>query len=232
MIKIDCAVIPAYNEKETIVSVVRAITRSVRLCIVIDDGSTDGTGYLAKQAGAQVMRLPKNLGTGKATQAGLRRASFLDVSSIVLMDADGQHDPRVIPKLSRALSGDVDMVIGSRYLERSPFSTSVFRRFGTWLISLLFFAFWGIRIHDPTSGFRVFNRRVLRLFVRQYPSLFPEPESLLLLQKHGYVVREIPIRMRKRRYGRSSISFFKALFLMVHILATFTKTGVSRRWKG
>ena len=229
MIKIDCAVIPAYNEKETIAAVVRAITRSVRFCIVVDDGSIDGTGQLARQAGAQVIRLPKNLGTGKATQAGLRRTATLDVSSVVLLDADGQHNPRVIPKLARALSDDVDMVIGSRYLERSPFSTSVFRRFGTRFISFLFFAFWRMRIHDPTSGFRVFNRRVLRLFVRQYPSVFPEPESLLLLQKHGYVVKEIPIRMRKRRYGRSSIGFFKAVFLMVHILVTFAKIGVSRR---
>jgi glycosyltransferase involved in cell wall biosynthesis len=222
---VDCAVIPAYNEVSTIADVIRKAKRYVRVCIVVDDASSDETYFVAQASGADAIRLPKNIGTGKAVQIGLQYAQSLRYSSVVLLDADGQHNPDDIPRLAVSLLGDTDLVIGSRYLKNSASSTSFLRVLGTSFISFLLTALWGVSVKDPTSGFRIFNQRVLRVFSEHYPSVFPEPESLLLL-KDEFTIREVPVQMFKRQHGRSSIAGYRGAALMIYILVVFIRNAL------
>jgi glycosyltransferase involved in cell wall biosynthesis len=212
-------VIPAYNEEHSVGSIVRDVLKSpmIARCIVVDDGSNDGTALLAKKAGATVLSNPLTIGAGSSIARGLDYALRKRADAVIVMDADGQHDPWYIKNLLHTMSGNTDMVIGSRYLTSTAASTSFPRRVGTRLISLCIRAAFGSVIHDPTSGFRAMNSKTARFLAGLYATPFPEPDTVLALIVNGFVLKEASVIMRQRAFGRSSINTLKAIFLMIYI---------------
>lgn len=214
------ALIPAYNEEFSIADVVKKVKAHafIKECIVVDDGSLDKTGEVARKAGAKILRPKMNVGTGKATHLGLQEVIKHDTERVILLDADGQHDPVYLPKLIQALDGETDLVIGSRYLTGKSKSTSFLRKIGTKIISIVIFLKYGQRIYDPTSGFRVLTKKALKQFTEQYPYTFSEPEVVIEAIKNGMKIKEVPIDMKPRIYGTSTIKITKAFQLMFYIL--------------
>ena len=220
------AVVPAYNEAATVGPVINAIHREAPQfdVLVVDDGSTDGTGSVAEAAGARVLRLPFNLGIGGAVQSGFSFALEHGYDYLVQVDADGQHDPAQIRCLIESMDEDprTDMVCGSRFLEgrrgdfRYPAPMS--RRTGIHLFAFILSRIVGQRVSDPTSGFRLCNRRAIALFARDYPHDYPEVEAVLMLHYHRLRMREVPVRMYQRGGGSSSIRSGKSVYYMVKVL--------------
>ena len=216
------AVVPAYNEATTVADVVRGVTRSRPDfdVLVIDDGSTDGTGAVAESAGATVVRHPFNLGIGGAVQSGFTFALDNDYDYMVQVDADGQHDPDYLRKLIGAMDQDptLDMVCGSRFLRGGEYPAPISRRTGIHIFAFILSRIVGQRISDPTSGFRLYNRRAIALFARDYPHDYPEVEAVLMLHFHRLRMTEIPVRMFKRGGGVSSINSGKSVYYMIKVL--------------
>ena len=216
------AVVPALDEERAIARVIaeiRAHDAGLEI-VVVDDGSSDRTGEEARAAGARVLRLPFNLGIGGAVQTGFRYAFENGYDLAVRVDGDGQHDPAQLGAVvDPVLRGEADIAVGSRYLSPAGgYRSSVPRRLGTrvlaWTVSLL----TGQRITDPTSGFQALNRRALALFAADYPHDYPEVEALVLLLRHRLRLREVPIEMRARTGGRSSIRTLSSGYYMVKVL--------------
>ena len=221
----DClAVIPAYNEAATVGSVVRSIQDQAPGfdIVVIDDGSTDATSEVAERAGARVIRHPFNLGIGGAVQAGFIYALENGYDYMVQVDADGQHDPGQIRVLQETMAGDpaIDMVVGSRFLTSDyEYPAPISRRTGIHIFAFACSRIVGQRVSDPTSGFRLCNRRAIQLFARDYPHDYPEVEGILMLHYHRLRMREVPVQMYLRGGGVSSIgSSGKSAYYMVKVL--------------
>ncbi|HEY7344097.1 MAG TPA: glycosyltransferase family 2 protein [Gaiella sp.] len=224
------AVVPAFEEEAAIGAVVAEIVAfdpSIDV-VVVDDGSSDGTAAAAAAAGATVVRLPFNLGIGAAVQTGFRWALERDYDLAVRLDGDGQHDPAELPKLLAPIERDeADVVTGSRFREEEDgYRPPLGRRVGiTWfarLVSLLS----GQRVTDTTSGFQALNRSGIELFARDYPSDYPEVEATVLLLKHRLRLVEVPVRMREREHGSSSITFLRSVYYAIKVtLALFIAMG-------
>jgi hypothetical protein len=214
------AVIPALNEARSLPGVLgalRAAAPGVDACVV-DDGSTDGTAAVAARLGATVLRLPVNLGIGGAVQAGFLHAHARGYDVAVQLDGDGQHDPASLGALLAPLAaGEADLVIGSRFLERGGFRSTPLRRAGIRYLSWFLRARCGVRVTDPTSGFRAAGRRAVELFSARYPSDYPEPEAVALAHRAGLRVVEVPARMVERAHGSSSITFLRSLYYLVKV---------------
>jgi hypothetical protein len=226
------AVVPAYDEEEAIGAVVhgiRGFDPSIDV-VVVDDGSRDGTAEAAEAAGAVVVRLPFNLGIGAAVQTGFRYALEQAYDVAVRLDGDGQHEPAELPKLLGPIERDeADVVTGSRFRdEDGSYRPPLGRRLGiTWfakVVSLLSRQ----RVTDTTSGFQALNRSAIALFARDYPSDYPEVEATVLLLKHRLRLLEVPVEMRERETGSSSITFLRSLYYAIKVtLALFV--GMARR---
>jgi glycosyltransferase involved in cell wall biosynthesis len=227
------AVVPAYNESATIGTVVEAIRREAPAfdVLVIDDGSTDDTAKTARAHGARVVRPAFNLGIGGAVQTGFVFARENGYDYMAQIDGDGQHDPGELCRLIEAMDrGEpVDMVCGSRFLSsENDYLAPISRRTGIHVFAFVLSRFVGQRITDPTSGFRLYNRRAIELFARDYPHDYPEVEAVLLLHHHALRMREIPVRMFARGGGVSSINSGKSAYYMVKVLLALF-VGVFRR---
>src|SRR3954468_6093203 len=215
------AVVPAYNESATVGRVVEALRSAEPRfdVLVVDDGSTDGTSEVAAAAGAQVLRLPFNLGIGGSVQAGFQFALENDYDYVVQVDGDGQHRPDEIQKLFAVMEdGDVDIVCGSRFLTDQGYPAPISRRTGIHIFSFILARVAGQRVSDPPSGFRLYNRRGISLFPRDYPHDYPEVEAVLMLHWHRLRMREVPVRMFTRRGGVSSISSGKSAYYMIKVM--------------
>jgi glycosyltransferase involved in cell wall biosynthesis len=227
------AVVPAYNESDTIVGVIRGLRENSPEfdVLVVDDGSTDGTGDLARDAGARVLRHPFNLGIGGAVQSGFVFALENGYDRMVQVDGDGQHAPSEIVKLSRALDEDpgVDIVCGSRFLVEGGYPAPISRRTGIHIFAFLLSRIVGQRVSDPTSGFRLYNRRGIALFARDYPHDYPEVEAVLMVHFHRLRMREVPVDMLERGGGQSSISSGKSVYYMLKVLLAIFVGLVRRR---
>lgn len=225
-------VVPAHNEEEAIAGTLRSCLSFVhaRDVLVINDASRDDTAAIALREGVRCISLPLNLGIGGAVQTGYHIAYREGYQVAVQLDGDGQHDAAELRHLIEpALSGECDMLVGSRYLKREGFQSTGMRRLGSWFLSRLIQLTTGTRVFDPTSGFRAVNRRVLAMFVRYYPSDYPEPESLAILLHAGFRVREAPVRMRDRQGGRSSIRVLDSAIYMVKLISVIAAYGTFSR---
>jgi glycosyltransferase involved in cell wall biosynthesis len=226
------ALIPAYNEAATVGTVVRAVRDAAPFCdvVVVNDGSRDDTTSQARAAGAAVIELPFNLGIGGAVQAGFVYAKENGYRWMVQVDGDGQHEPRDIATLLAVMEDDptIDMVCGSRFLKPGEYLPPVSRRTGIHLFAFVLSRILRQPITDPTSGFRLYNRRAIRLFSADYPHDYPEVEAVLMLHNHRLRMKEIPVRMFERGSGRSSISSGKSLYYMIKVLLALF-VGLLRR---
>jgi glycosyltransferase involved in cell wall biosynthesis len=217
------AVVPAYNEEGTIARVVSAIHEHAPELdvVVIDDGSTDSTAETAARAGAKVVRHPFNLGIGGAVQSGFTFALDHGYDRLVQIDGDGQHDPREVLRLIDAMDADrsLDMICGSRFLtEESDYVAPISRRTGIHIFAFLLSRIVGQRVTDPTSGFRLYNRRGISLFAHDYPHDYPEVEAVLMVHFHRLRMAEVPVRMFQRGGGVSSIGSGKSVYYMLKVL--------------
>jgi glycosyltransferase involved in cell wall biosynthesis len=214
-------IVPAWNEEGAVARVVESIHTHVpgAPVLVIDDSSTDSTVAEARRAGAAVLPLPHHLGLGGCVQAGYKLAYELGFHYVIRVDGDGQHDPRDIPRILDALkSTGCEMAIGSRFVDGGGESTSAARGIGIRFFRMMLRPILGKAVHDPTSGFVGVNRRALYLFSRSFPLEYPEIEALVVLQRKRFRFVEVPCKMRPRTTGRSSLTAFKSLRYMIHVL--------------
>lgn len=214
------AVIPAYNEAENLKSLIPELRRVASECdlVVINDGSTDGTESLLLELGCPTLRLPVNSGIGVAVQTGFLYSMRQDYDITLQVDGDGQHVPLEISHLVLPVAkGECDVAVGSRFAADTGYMASWPRRLGIGVMSLLIRVLTGRAIHDPTSGFRAFNRAATRFLAENYAEDYPEVESNLVLLVNGFRMKEIPVRMRPREHGVSSISSIKAFYYMLKV---------------
>lgn len=213
-------IIPAYNESENIKDTVENIKANAPDFdyVVINDCSTDNTLDILKSHNYNYVSLPINLGIGGAVQTGYKYAKEFDYDVAVQVDGDGQHDPVFLNYMADYLQEhELDMVIGSRFIDKEGFQSSFMRRVGinyfTGLIRLL----TGKKITDPTSGLRMAGKKVINLFADNYPVDYPEPETAVTAINNGMKIEEIPVIMKERQGGVSSITLKKSVYYMVKV---------------
>jgi len=213
-------IIPAYNEEGSICSVIREIRalKSDMDILVINDASTDETECLVAEMNEVVLTLPFNVGIGGAVQTGFKYAHENGYDVAVQVDGDGQHIPGQIPLLTEVLQTEADVVIGSRFIETLGYTTSWVRRIGVRIFMIVNSLILKQRITDSTSGFRAYNKKAIAFLASYYPHDYPEPESVVVLGRNGFCIREVPVKMREREYGRSSISAFHSVYYMIKVL--------------
>ncbi len=226
------AVVPAYNEAHTVVRVIDSLREHAPDfdVLVVDDGSIDGTSELARDAGAAVLRHPFNLGIGGAVQSGFVYALENGYRRMVQVDGDGQHLAEELGVLVDRMNANpgVDMVCGSRFLTDKGYPATISRRTGIHVFAFLLSRIVGQRVSDPTSGFRLYNRRAIALFAGDYPHDYPEVEAVLMVHHHRLRMLEVPVRMLERGGGRSSIRSGKSAYYMVKVLLALF-VGLLRR---
>jgi hypothetical protein len=216
------AIVPAFNEEGAVGRVIdgiRAYDQGLEI-VVVDDGSSDRTADVARARGAHVLRLPFNLGIGGAVQTGFRYAFENGFDLAVRLDGDGQHDPQQLDAVvAPVLCGDVDIAVGSRYLSESEgYQSSAPRRIGIRILANTVSLLTRQRITDPTSGFQALNRKAITLFAADYPHDYPEVEALVLVVRHRLRLCEVPVAMRPRTTGQSSIRAASSVYYMVKVL--------------
>jgi len=229
-------IIPVRNEAQSIASVLEELREQAPAydVVVVNDGSTDATASIARAAGHKVIDLRFNLGIGGAVQAGFKYALERGYTIAVQMDGDGQHRADQIDLLVTPVrEGRCEMCSGSRFMNGVHYDGSTARRTGTRILSWLCSAMSGQRITDATSGFRAFGPRALHYLASYYPADYPEPEAIVLLSRRGLPVCEVPVRMRARQAGRSSIGGARSVYYMAKVclsllLAVF-KEGPARQ---
>jgi len=215
-------VIPAYNEASSITSVIceaRSLYPNLDL-IVVDDGSNDLTSDLAESNGARVLRLPFNLGYGAAVQTGLIYAVEANYDACILIDGDGQMDPKDISALlSQVAYNHVDLALGSRFLGETEYAVPLTRRIGISLFSKVTSFVTHQQITDPTSGFQVIGRRLMEFFVKDnYPADFPDADTIIRLYFAGFKIKEVPVTIRRRMKGQSMHGGTSALYYIYKML--------------
>ena len=206
------AIIPAYNEKDSIVKTVNDIIKNAPGFdyVIINDCSKDNTMDICRYNGFNVLNLPINLGIGGAVQTGYLYAYRNGYDIAVQFDCDGQHDASYLNKMADFLiENNADMVIGSRFIDKEGFQSSKLRQAGIRYFTRLIKSLSGVTITDPTSGMRMCNRKTIEMFANEYPRDYPEPESTMRLLRHKRKVIEMPVKMRAREEGVSSISSLK-----------------------
>jgi len=214
-------IVPAYNEEgniQTTIDEIFLLPFSLDV-LVVNDGSSDHTSLRARKTKAKVIDLPFNLGIGGAVQTGFIFARDHGYDIAVQVDGDGQHDVLYLEKLLIPVqNNDVDMTIGSRFIPPYlGYQSSVIRRIGIHFFAHLISFLTQYKITDPTSGFRAFNKKMIKIFAQYYPQDFPEPEAIVVAGRYASRVKEIPVQMRKRSSGNSSIRYLLTLYYMIKV---------------
>ena len=213
-------IIPAFNESGSIEKTISDLTSNAPDFdyLVVNDCSTDNTLEILKKSKYEHISLPVNLGIGGAVQAGYMYAYNNGYDVAVQFDGDGQHNASYLDEMVKKLEEtDSDMVIGSRFIEHEGFQSSGVRRVGIKFFTGLIKLLTGKKITDPTSGFRMVNRRLISLFAKDYPKDYPEPESEVTIISKGYKVEELPVVMNEREEGVSSISMINGVYYMIKV---------------
>ena len=213
-------IIPAYNEEKSIEKVICDIRENAPSFdfIIVNDCSNDDTIGVCKKNRFPVLDLPVNLGIGGAVQTGYLYACQNGYDVAVQFDGDGQHMAEYLPAMRERLEQEnLDMIIGSRFLEKEGFQSTGMRRFGIRFFTGLIRLLTGKQILDPTSGMRMVNRETMSYFASHYPKDYPEPESVVALLKQNKKVEELPVIMRERETGVSSISPLKSIYYMIKV---------------
>jgi glycosyltransferase involved in cell wall biosynthesis len=226
------AIVPALNEEASIgrvIDEIRTFDPGFDI-VVVDDGSTDRTAGIASDRGASVLRLPFNLGIGGAVQTGYRFAFEHGYDLAVQVDGDGQHDPAQLTAiLGPVLAGEADVCVGSRFAEGTGYQSSFARRVGIRVFAYVVSAIVRQRVTDTTSGFRAINRKGIALFAADYPHDYPEVEATVMSVKHKLRLREVPVVMRERAGGASSITALRSIYYMAKVLLAIF-VGLFRRY--
>ena len=229
-------IVPAFNEAANLPRVISELRECCPTwdVVVVDDGSMDNSGDVAATLGARVLRLPLNLGIGGAVQTGLIYGLRNGYDVCIQVDGDAQHEgPETVKLVSTLVERRADVVVGSRFLGEGGFRSTASRRLGIQVLRTVIRLLTGYTITDPTSGHRAFGRRALGLLARDYPQEYPEPEAIYMLLRHGLHVVEIPVRMRSRAHGKSSIGVLDSLLYMVKVLLSILVEATRiARWSG
>jgi len=228
-------ILPAFNEQTNIKKVLEGIQQEAPgfPVLVVNDGSTDNTAQIAQDMGAKIISLPFNCGYGVALQTGFRFAVKNNYNLVIQMDADGQHDTRSIKFLIKeVLKSNVDVVIGSRFLGPGSYKPSLARRIGMGVFGLMASFIIRQKITDPTSGFQALKGGAIRFVASDlYPPDYPDADFIILLQKSGYKIREIPVRMypptSKSMHGGSK-SLYYVFKMFLSICVTLVRQKPSR----
>ena len=225
-------IIPAYNESESILGVVNELKTK---CpdydyVVVNDCSKDNTLEILRENNINHLNLPVNLGIGGGMQTGFKYAVERGYDIGVQLDGDGQHDPAFIKDLiAEVEAGNCDICIGSRFISHEGFQTSGMRRLGIGILKMLIKISCGITITDATSGFRAINRKALIHYTRSYAQDYPEPEACVSAYKNGLDLKEIPVIMRERQGGKSSINIGRSVYYMAKVSIAILLYGFARR---
>lgn len=231
-------VIPAFNEEEAITAVVddlNAVAKQHQLdlkVIVVNDCSTDNTSEVISKLNCIALDLPINLGIGGAVQTGFKYAFANGCDYAIQVDGDGQHPAAEIPKLVNvALQQNADVVIGSRFIDKEGFQSSALRRFGINYFKRLNKMLVGVTVNDSTSGFRLISKKVLEVVSDYYPDEYPEPEAIILYSLKGFKIVEVPVIMKERQGGVSSIGRFSSVYYMFKVTLAILYTFIRIKFK-
>lgn len=212
-------IIPAYNEEKVIESTIKNLQEQCKEVdyVIINDCSKDGTLEVCRKNNFNVINLPVNLGIGGAVQTGYKYAYQNGYDVAIQMDADGQHDPKYILDLIKKVEEGNDLVIGSRFLEKEGFQSTFLRRMGINLYSTIIKIFTKKEVKDTTSGYRAAGKKVIKMFANNYPVDYPEPETNAFIAKNNFNIVEIPMKMKERAGGTSSITPIKSIYYAIKV---------------
>ena len=230
-------IIPAYNEEENLRQVLTEVAQHNPALdvLVINDHSRDRTGALARELGVEVIDLLCNLGYGGAVQAGFRYAREFQYDFCIQLDGDGQHDPSYIPKLMQEITRtEADVVLGSRFLGKANYRIPAIRRLGMRVFGAIVSCATGKKVTDPTTGYQALNARAIRFFANDnYPTDYPDADTLIVLNYAGFNVIEVPVVMRQRIAGTSMHANWKSIYYVLKMcLAIFVVLLRGRRYYG
>lgn len=228
-------IIPAYNEEASIVSVIEKIKEDCPDIdyVVINDCSKDSTVDVLNKANACYVNLPLNLGIGGGVQTGYKYALMNGYDIAVQIDGDGQHDTAYLKDVIAPIEkGQADIVIGSRFINKEGFQSSGMRRMGINFLSALIRWCCGTKVLDVTSGFRAVNRTYIEEYAKSYPVDYPEPEAIVKASLHGAQIMEVPVVMKERESGTSSISPLKSIYYMVKVSLAIVLCRLTNKRKG
>lgn len=218
-------IIPAYNEQPNIEFVIREIHEKCKDVdyLVVNDCSTDETRKQLDAIQASYISVPVNLGIGGAVQAGYRYAKENNYDIAIQVDGDGQHDVSYINEMRGIIEADeASIVIGSRFIEKEGFQSSGLRRMGIGILSIWISILCWKRVRDVTSGFRAVNKQFIQIYANDYPDDYPEPEAIVTALINGATIKEVPVIMRERLSGKSSINIGRSIYYMIKVtLAIF-----------
>jgi len=210
-------IIPAYNEESNLPFVLNDLQGFAGDILVVNDGSTDATEEVARRSGVAFVSHPYNLGIGGSVQSGLIYAQRNGYDYAIQFDGDGQHRADQIDKIiEKVEQGKADLVIGARTLPEG-YKCGFTRKIGSLIFCLLIRVLTGKPINDPTAGFRCYGPNAIRLFSLAYPDDYPEVESIITASRNGLTVVEVPVLMRARQSGHSSINRRKSAYYMLKV---------------
>ena len=228
-------IVPAFNEAGSIENVVSTIKTKCPEYdyLIVNDGSMDETAQICKDKRFNFVSLPQNLGIGGAVQTGYKYALENDYDIAVQTDGDGQHDVSYIKNMLEVMKNEqADIVIGSRFINKEGFQSSALRRMGIVFLSGLIKLCTGVRVKDVTSGFRLVNRKFIKIYASDYPRDYPEPEAIVSAVMHYGKIKEVPVIMNERMAGESSINPMKSIYYMIKVSLAIIICRISFGRKG
>lgn len=212
--------IPIFNEEQTIGFVIDEIRKMFPEydILAIDDCSTDNSADFCRgRENVSVIHLLFNMGIGGARQTGFKYACYYNYDVLIQLDGDGQHVPLYISDMLLEIKNGANICIGSRFINYEGFQSSFVRRLGSLLLRKLIRLIAKIEITDPTSGLRACDKKAIEIFANEYPIDYPEPESLVIAAKNNLKIKEIPVKMKARSKGKSSINRLDSVYYIIKV---------------